>query len=196
MIWTLSLNKMSRMCMTYSAAVTPALLPTPPHESRIVLFMSFRVGTIFVAPPVVVLLLSHCVYRPDDLLLCQAAVFNPGQLPSYPCCSRPVRNLLIGLLFLRRISVWFKVRETGVSRESHLFVWHRLKVLGREHKTRHIARCEECSRLWHKWHGLFAAAWTQKWSYAARFVHPAYLNMQMHIFLFSWQSLWALQYKS
>ncbi len=36
-------NKMSKMCMKDGAVVTLALLPTPPQESGVVLFMSSAV---------------------------------------------------------------------------------------------------------------------------------------------------------
>lgn len=56
-------------------------------------------------------LLIACVFRSDDLSLCQAAVFNPGQLHLALLLSWPIWNLLIALLF-QRIAVWFWVRET------------------------------------------------------------------------------------
>lgn len=70
--------------MEHGAVVTLALLPNASSRVRGCIIHVFRVGVISVAPAAVVCFLVACVQRSDDLSLSQDAVFNPGQLPSYP----------------------------------------------------------------------------------------------------------------
>ena len=100
-------NKMSRMLPEDGAVVTLALLPTPPQESGVVLFMSS------VSVSYLELLLLLCVFLSPvctDLLICRSARLRC--LIQVSChltllLSRPVRNLLIGLLFFFLLFFFF-----------------------------------------------------------------------------------------